>query len=102
MTFRKVKIIVSCGSGVATSMHVAVKLREYLESKGLSVVIDGCSVNELPYRSQGYDMVVSVAQVPFTIDKPVFNAIPILTGMGEEQLLVKIEAKVREISVYTK
>jgi PTS system galactitol-specific IIB component len=95
---RSVKIMLSCGSGVATSMHVAVKVKEYMEKLGLKVIIDGCSVNELPYRAKSYDIIVSTAQVPFDLGKPVFNAVPILTGIGEEQLMEKIAELVKEIS----
>ncbi|MGE5483604.1 MAG: PTS sugar transporter subunit IIB [Ignavibacteriales bacterium] len=95
---RTVRILVSCGSGVATSMHVAVKLREEATKAGLRVSVDGCSVNELPYRSGSYDVIVSTAQVPFDLAKPVFNAVPFLTGLGEEPLLVRILNTVREIA----
>lgn len=94
---RNVKIMVACGSGIATSMHVAVILREKLEEAKLYATIDGCSVNELPYRSGGYDIIVSTAQVPFEMKQAVFNAVPILTGIGEEKVIADILAKVREI-----
>ena len=93
----KVKIIVVCGSGVAMAMHAAYKLREYLEKEKLYVHIDGSGNNELPGRIKSYDMVVSNSQVTVETDKPIFNAIPLITGVGEKELVEKIIAKVREI-----
>ncbi|NPV43829.1 MAG: PTS sugar transporter subunit IIB [Firmicutes bacterium] len=93
---KSVKILVACGSGVATSMHVAVKLKESMKKAGLKVIVDGCSVSELPYRSGSYDIIVSNAQVPFKLDKPVFNAVPILTGIGEDELIEKIIKTAKE------
>ena len=93
----KVKIIVVCGSGVAMAMHAAFKLREALEKEKLYVHIDGTGNNELASRIASYDMVVSNAQVTVKTDKPIFSAIPLITGVGEKELLTQIIAKVREI-----
>ncbi len=93
----KVKIIVVCGSGVAMAMHAAFKLREALEKEKLYVHIDGSGNNELASRINSYDLVVSNAQVTVKTDKPVFSAIPLITGVGEKELLEKIIAKVKEI-----
>ena len=95
---RNAKIMVACGSGIATSMHVAVILREKLAEAKLNATIDGCSVNELPDRAGGYDIIVSTAQVPFKMNQTVFNAVPILTGIGDDEVIASILAKVRELS----
>jgi galactitol PTS system EIIB component len=95
---RKVKIIVVCGSGVAMAMHAAYKLREYLDKEKIyDIHIDGAGNNELPGRIAAYDIVVSNAQVTVETDKPVFSAIPLITGVGEEELVAEIVAKVKEI-----
>jgi PTS system galactitol-specific IIB component len=93
----KVRIVVVCGSGVAMAMHAAYKLREALEKEKLYVHIDGTGNNELPARIANYDMVVSNCQVTVDTDKPVFNAIPLITGVGEDELIEKIIQKVKEI-----
>ena len=93
----KVKIVVVCGSGVAMAMHAAYKLKENLEAEKLSVHIDGSGNNELPGRIANYDIVVSNVQVTVDTNKPVFNAIPLITGVGEKELVEKIIAKVKEI-----
>jgi len=95
---KSVRIMVACGSGIATSMHVVVTLKEKLAAAKLNVTIDSCSVNELLDRSTGYDIIVSTAQVSFDVKQVVFNAIPILTGIGEDELLADIIAKVLELS----
>ena len=93
----KVRIIVICGSGVATSMHAAFKLREYFEKAKVPVVIDGGGNNELAGRIVSYDIVVSNSQVTVKTDKPVFSAIPLLTGIGEKELMAKILQAAKEI-----
>jgi PTS system galactitol-specific IIB component len=93
----KVKILVVCGSGVATSMHAAYKLREHLEQQKLYTVIDGAGNNELPGRAVSYDIIISNAQVTAKIDKPVFSAIPLLTGIGEKELVAKVVEEIKKI-----
>jgi PTS system galactitol-specific IIB component len=93
----KVKILVVCGSGVATSMHVAFKLREYLEERRITAVIDGAGNNELEGRAGNYDIIVSNTVVTAKIEKPVFTAIPLLTGMGEQELVEQIVQAIRKI-----
>ncbi len=95
---KKVMIIVVCGSGVAMAMHAAYKLREYLDKEKLyDVHIDGSGNSELEGRIAAYDMIVSNAQVTVKTDKPIFSAIPLITGVGEAELVKDIIAKVREI-----
>ncbi|HOG47805.1 MAG TPA: hypothetical protein PLJ35_06625 [Anaerolineae bacterium] len=92
----KVKILVVCGSGVATSMHAAYKLRQYFEQARIPVVIDGAGNNELAGRLSAYDIIVSSTMVTVKTDKPVFSAIPLLTGIGEKELVAQvIEAATR-------
>ena len=95
---KKVNIVVVCGSGVAMAMHAAYKLREYLDKEKIyDVHIDGSGNNELESRIAAYDMIVSNAQVLVETDKPVFRAIPLITGVGEEELVKQIIVKVKEI-----
>ena len=93
----KVKILVVCGSGVATSMHVAFKLREYLDQERLSAVIDGAGNNELDARAEAYDIIISNTMVTAKTDRPVFSAVPLLTGIGEKELVNQVIEAVKKI-----
>jgi PTS system galactitol-specific IIB component len=95
---KKVKIIVVCGSGVAMAMHAAYKLREHLESNKIyNTFIEGTGNNNLAACIDAYDIVVSNAEVTVKTDKPIFSAIPLITGVGEDELIEKIVEKVKEI-----
>jgi galactitol-specific phosphotransferase system IIB component len=78
-------------------MHAAYKLNQYFEKEKLSVRIDGAGNNELAGRAPGYDIILSNTMVTLETDKPVFSAIPLLTGIGEKELAAEVIAKVREI-----
>lgn len=93
----KVKILVVCGSGVATSMHAAYKLQQYFDEEKIVVRIDGAGNNELEARAPNYDIILSNTMVTANTNKPTFNAIPLLTGIGEKELAADVISKVREI-----
>jgi PTS system galactitol-specific IIB component len=95
---KKVRIVVVCGSGVAMAMHAAYKLREHLEAEKIyDTFIEGIGNNALAGVIATYDIVVSNAQVTVETDKPIFSAIPLITGVGEEELVKEIVAKVKEL-----
>ncbi len=94
---RKIRILVVCGSGVAMAMHAAFKLRDYFAEAKIPVIIDSAGNNELAGRINNYDVVVSNTQVTVKTNKPIFTAIPLITGIGEKELVEKIITKVREL-----
>lgn len=84
-------IVVACGTAIATSTHVAIKIKEQLERRGLKVHTIQCRVTEVPSLAPDADLVVATAQVPYDITIPVMDAIPFLTGIGEKEVIDKIE-----------
>lgn len=85
------KIVVACGSGVATSQTVASKVGRLLKEKGFEDI----RIEVVDLKSLDSHLRDSVAYVAITkIDKecpvPVINGIAFLTGIGMEQELQKI------------
>ncbi|AIU71914.1 PTS galactitol transporter subunit IIB [Hafnia alvei FB1] len=85
------KIIVACGSGVATSQTVASKVSRLLKEKNLSDI----NVEVIDLKSLDTHIKDSLAYIAITkIDKeypiPVINGIAFLTGIGMEVELQKI------------
>ena len=88
----KKKILVICGTGIATSTVVATKIREYLNRdpnlQGTQIV-QGKVMDIL--RGTDADLIVATTQVPDTVKVPVINAVALLTGIGAEAVLTKIK-----------
>ena len=57
------KILVACGTAIATSTVVAKKLEEKLRGRGLAVAIDQCKASEVGSKASGYDLIVSTTRV---------------------------------------
>lgn len=84
------KIVVACGTAIATSTHVAIKLTELLQERGLRIHTTQCRVAEVPSFAPNADLVIATAQVPYDIEVPVVNGLPFLTGIGIEEVIDNI------------
>ena len=86
-------IILSCGSGVATSTAVAKKISDLLDANGYkgAYSIVQCTIGEARRRSATADLLVATTAEPAGLECPYVNGVPFLTGMGrpaaEQQIL---------------
>jgi PTS system galactitol-specific IIB component len=90
------KILVACGTAIATSTVVARKLEEELASRGIKVVTDQAKASEVPSKAENYDLIVTTTTVSGAGDTPVVQTVSFLTGIGIEQDVEKIVAKLSE------
>ncbi len=84
------KILVACGTAIATSTVVAKKLEEKLRARGIDVKIDQCKASEVGSRASSYDMIVSTTEVDDTRGKPHLRTLSFLTGIGIEGDVQKV------------
>lgn len=92
------RVLIICGTGIATSTVVADKVRTHLERKGIPVQVEQTKVSEVLRGAEGYDLIVSTTQVPSSVTTPVVQGLPFLTGVGVEQALGDIERALTERS----
>ena len=91
------RIIVACGSGVATSQTVASKLKRLLQQRGVQAEIEAININSLDRYVKTADIYVAIT--PFKQENfpiPVFSGMAILTGIGQEAELQKIIAEIKK------
>ncbi|MDK2858646.1 MAG: galactitol system component [Verrucomicrobiota bacterium] len=86
----KKRILVACGTAIATSTVVARKIEEELTKRGIDVVITQCKAAEVPSKVDGQDLVVTTTFVSGTGNVPVIHTVSFLTGIGMEQDIEKI------------
>jgi galactitol PTS system EIIB component len=88
---RPYTIVVACGTAIATSTHVSMKIKEEMGKRGKSINIIQCRVQEIPRYMDSASIIVSTTNVPFDVKVPVFDGIPFLTGIGLEEVINKID-----------
>ena len=69
------KILVACGTAIATSTVVAKKLEEKLRARGIAVTIDQCKASEVSSKASAYDLVVTTTEVDDARGKPVVRTL---------------------------
>lgn len=85
-------ILFVCATGIATSTAVTEKVMEYCKENGLKVDYSQANVASLPNNTSGATLIVSTTKVPYELDIPVVNGLPIITGVGEDKVLEQIVA----------
>lgn len=92
---KRLRIIVACGSGVATSNVAAEKLKNVLEDRGLDHIVRAVSFGALETEQNISDVLVSItpyATRDAELKIPSLNGIPLLTGVGISALIDQIVA----------
>ena len=86
------KILIACGSGVATSTVANQKISAYLDEHGFSgkYKIEQCQVSEVVEKSGNVDFCVSTTLVSGDVKCPVLAGLPLLTGVGLDKLYTSI------------
>jgi len=96
---RAAVILVMCGSSIATSTLAAVKIEEEARKRNVSVVVKKGKVADADVllQSTKADIIVATAVLPPRDDVPVFNGVPLLTGIGQKELFDQIFEAVAKI-----
>ena len=92
----KKKILVVCGTSIATAVVVAKAIEEALRKRGIQADIQQCQASEVPNLCQGCDLVVTTTPVSINPEVPVIQSLAFLTNIGKKEVLDKIVAKLSE------
>ncbi|PKR86307.1 PTS sugar transporter subunit IIB [Heyndrickxia camelliae] len=90
------KLLIMCGTGIATSTVVTGKVKTWLAENGLEnqVQLYQSKISEELSRINDYDIVVSTTLVPDNIKEKVIDGVPLLTGIGKEEMFEKIKEQI--------
>lgn len=95
----KMKIVIACGSGVATSTVIAERVSELVKNNGFQARIVQCSMNEVDTQAQDATLIVtSLGKLKVSANVPIVVAFSYITGLGGEATDEKILEILREAS----
>lgn len=100
MATNVVRILIACGSGVATSTVAAERVKEIARDVGVDVQTSLCRATDVRATIGTYqpDLVVATTAMPSGIDVPVIPAMGLVTGIGEDGVVDRIAVALKEIS----
>lgn len=89
------KVIVACGSGVATSQTVASKVDRLLKEARINADVQAVDLKSVDRRLEGAAAYITIVRETKQRDIPVINGIAFLTGMGQDRELSKLIDAIR-------
>ncbi len=90
-------VIVSCGTGIATSTVVAKAIEEACKEAGIDVITKQCKGQEIPeLLKQGADLIVTTSVMRFDPGIPVVKGLAFLTGVGKDEVVQEILDHLRD------
>ncbi|EJN55088.1 PTS sugar transporter subunit IIB [Loigolactobacillus coryniformis] len=90
------KILVACGSGIATSTVARTSLEDDLKERGINlkeIQFTQSSIPQIPSIASDYDLIITTAKYTEDVGVPVINGLPFLTNIGEDAVIDKIIAQ---------
>jgi len=91
----KKRILVVCGTAIATAAVVAKAIEEVLDKRGISTTIRQCKSSEVLSLAQDADLIVTTTPVATDHGKPIIQTLAFITGIGKQAV---IEELVRTLS----
>ena len=82
------RILLACGTSFATSMVVTHRLDEAMEKRGLAgkYTTSQCRISEIPSKIADFDILITSSKSHAEAAIPVFNGLPLLTGVGANKI----------------
>lgn len=92
------KILLACGTGVATSTVVTSRLNDAMKKRGLegTYTTVQCKVAEVAAKASNFDLVISNTRPPAGLTVPVINGLPLITGVGAEKVWDEVAEILRQ------
>lgn len=90
------KVVVACGSGVATSQTVASKVNRLLKEAKVDAEVTAVDLKSVDRHLKGAAAYITIVRENTTREVPVINGIAFLTGMGQDEEFAKLLAAIKE------
>lgn len=84
------RILVACGTAIATSTVVAKGIEEILKERGIQIITRQCKASEVRSLAGDADLIVTTTPVPSDLGVPVIQTLAFLTGIGKEEVIEQI------------
>jgi galactitol PTS system EIIB component len=94
---RPVRILIACGSGIATSTVAQERVKEILADEGIKAVITKGTVGQLPALQDSVDVIFLTTRYNKPVSKPVVSVFGLISGINEEQTIADVVGACRTV-----
>jgi PTS system galactitol-specific IIB component len=94
----KKRVLVACGTAIATATHVANSVKDAAKAAGIDVDVSQCKAAEIRGKIQTFTphVIVHTTPIPKDLGIPAFSGVPFLSGIGLDQLKADLIAALKE------
>ena len=92
----KKRVLIVCGTGIATSTVVASKVEQLLKRNGIKAELRRAMTSEAKTASKDADLIIATTQVQ-DVKIPVLSGIPYITNIGVPKLEEEIVSILRSL-----
>lgn len=94
---KKLKIIIACGSGVATSTLAARAVQEVCDENDFNVNIETCGIREIDQYTDNADIILTTCRYDKSLPCPVMSVTSFVTGINTEKTKMELVKRLQEI-----
>lgn len=96
---KTIKVLVACGSGVATSTVALDDIRRLAKEADIPVQLFKCSLREIPIKELDVDLILTTINYRKPLTKPHMSIISLLSGVNEDKVKKEVVALMRRLSL---
>lgn len=97
MAKSEVKVMVACGSGVATSTIAQEEVKKIAQEVGVQVKILKGTIAEVPTKQADVDLVLTTANYRKPLEKPYMSVFGLVSGVGADKVRRELAALLKKI-----
>lgn len=86
MASKLVRILVACGSGVATSTVAQEAVKEICQRAGINAKITKCTMSEIPSKQDDVDLILVTTNYRKPVTKPLIKVFGLISNIGMEKI----------------
>lgn len=93
MITKKIRILIACGAGVATSTMAMEAIKALVKKEGVNAEIVKCTLQEIQDRQNNVDVICTTTNYSQPVSKPIISVFGLISGINEEKIkneLIKI------------
>lgn len=79
-----VRILIACGSGIATSTVAQEKVKEVLKANDITATITKGTIGQIPALQEGVDIILVTTPYRKPVDKPIISVFNLISGINEQ------------------
>lgn len=98
-----IRILIACGSGIATSTYAENSVKEICRGLGVEVKTSKSDINSALEGSKSVDLVVFTSNNwkkyydPSTFPKPAMSVAPLITGFAVDECKEELTKRIKEL-----